>query len=519
MLDQQILQQVKDVFQNLQHTYSFRVSTNQQHEKANELKQFVNDFVSTSDKLSAQLTETQENTVAFSLLKDNQETGIKFRGIPSGHEFTSLLLAILNADGKGKNLPDEAIVRRIQKLKGNIKLQTYVSLTCTNCPDVVQALNVMALTNANITSEMIDGALFQDEVSKLNIQAVPTVYANGELLHIGRGDLGELLTKLEDKVGSEDDDNQQPIERQYDVVVVGGGPAGSTAAIYSARKGLKVAIVAGRIGGQVKDTVGIENLTSVPFTTGAQLADNLRTHLSKYPIDVFDNRKMDKVDFADKQKKIHVKGNETFIAPAIIIATGASWRKLNVQDEAKYMGHGVHFCPHCDGPFYKEKRVAVVGGGNSGIEAAIDLAGICKHVTVLEFGDTLRADTVLQQKANSLENVEIRKMSQTTAIVGNGQNVTAIRVKDRNTDTEQDINVDGIFVQIGLAPNTDHFREALPLNQRHEIQVDNHCRTTIPGVYAAGDVTNVPYKQIMIAMGEGAKAALSAFDDRIRGVI
>lgn len=519
MLDQQILQQVKDVFQNLQHTYTFRVSTNQQHEKANELKQFVNDFVSTSDKLSAQLTETQENTVAFSLLKDNQETGIKFRGIPSGHEFTSLLLAILNADGKGKNLPDEAIVRRIQKLKGDIKLQTYVSLTCTNCPDVVQALNVMALTNANITSEMIDGALFQDEVSKLNIQAVPTVYANGELLHIGRGDLGELLTKLEDKVGSLDDDNQQPIERQYDVVVVGGGPAGSTAAIYSARKGLKVAIVAGRIGGQVKDTVGIENLTSVPFTTGAQLADNLRTHLSKYPIDVFDNRKIDKVDFADKQKKIHVKGNETFIAPAIIIATGASWRKLNVQDEAKYMGHGVHFCPHCDGPFYKEKRVAVVGGGNSGIEAAIDLAGICKHVTVLEFGDTLRADTVLQQKANSLENVEIRKMSQTTAVVGNGQNVTAIRVKDRNTDTEQDINVDGIFVQIGLAPNTDHFREALPLNQRHEIEVDNHCRTTIPGVYAAGDVTNVPYKQIMIAMGEGAKAALSAFDDRIRGVI
>lgn len=519
MLDQQILQQVKDVFQNLQHTYTFRVSTNQQHEKANELKQFVNDFVSTSDKLSAQLTETQENTVAFSILKDNQETGIKFRGIPNGHEFTSLLLAILNADGKGKNLPDEAIVRRIQKLKGNIKLQTYVSLTCTNCPDVVQALNVMALTNANITSEMIDGALFQDEVSKLNIQAVPTVYANGELLHIGRGDLGELLTKLEDKVGSEDDDNQQPIERQYDVVVVGGGPAGSTAAIYSARKGLKVAIVAGRIGGQVKDTVGIENLTSVPFTTGAQLADNLRTHLSKYPIDVFDNRKIDKVDFADKQKKIHVKGNETFAAPAIIIATGASWRKLNVQDEAKYMGHGVHFCPHCDGPFYKEKRVAVVGGGNSGIEAAIDLAGICKHVTVLEFGDTLRADTVLQQKANSLENVEIRKMSQTTAVVGNGKNVTAIRVKDRNTDTEQDINVDGIFVQIGLAPNTDHFRKALPLNQRHEIQVDNYCRTTITGVYAAGDVTNVPYKQIMIAMGEGAKAALSAFDDRIRGVI
>ena len=519
MLDSTILQQVKDVFKDLTHQYTFKVTANPQHEKAAELNEFINDFVSTSQLFKAQFVDSDAMTIRFSLLKDNEETGVMFRGIPNGHEFTSLLLAVLNADGKGKNLPDDAICKRIQRLKGNIKLQTYVSLTCTNCPDIVQALNVMALTSSKITHEMVDGALFQDEVDKLNIQAVPTVYANGELLHIGRGSLGELLTKLEDVIGSEEDENQEPVERNYDVVVVGGGPAGASAAIYSARKGLRVAVVASRIGGQVKDTVGIENFISVPKTTGAEMADNLLTHLKEYPIDVFDNRKVDKAFFDEKLKKIHVKGGEIFISPAVIIATGASWRKLNVQDEAKYMGHGVHFCPHCDGPFYKNKHVAVVGGGNSGVEAAIDLAGICKKVTVLEFGETLRADTVLQEKAKSLDNVEIFTMAQTTAIVGDGQKVTAIRVKNRNNDEERDIAVDGIFVQIGLAANADPFREALPLNQRHEIEVDNYCRTSVSGVYAAGDVTNVPYKQIMIAMGEGAKAALSAFDDRIRGVI
>ena len=366
---------------------------------------------------------------------------------------------------------------------------------------------------------MIDGALFQDEAERLNIQAVPSVYANGELLHIGKSDLGELLAKLEDKFGSEETECVQAVERVYDVVVIGGGPAGSSAAIYSARKGLKVAVVAGRIGGQVKDTVGIENLISVSQTTGAQLADDLRSHIGRYPIDIFENRKLDHVDFNEKEKRIYVKGGEVFVTPAVIIATGAGWRKLNVDDEAKYMGKGVHFCPHCDGPFYKEKRVAVVGGGNSGIEAAIDLAGICSHVTVLEFADSLRADTVLQDKAASMPNIEIFKSSQTTQVLGDGNHVTAIRVKDRNTEEEREIAVDGIFVQIGLAPNTDSFRDALPLNQRREIEVDAGCRTAVPGVYAAGDCTSVPYKQIVIAMGEGAKAALSAFDDRIRGII
>lgn len=519
MLESSILEQVKGVFQNLENQYTLQASIDRSHAQASEMREFLHDFVSTSSKLSLQENKNHDAVVAFSLQRNGEKTGITFRGIPNGHEFTSLLLAILNADGKGKNLPDETISKRIAQLSGDIKVQTYISLTCTNCPDVVQALNVMALINPRLQSEMIDGALYQDEVTRLNIQAVPSVYANGELLHIGRGDLGELLQKLEDSFGSEEDGNAEAIEREYDVVVVGGGPAGASSAIYSARKGLRVALVAGSVGGQVKDTVGIENLISVPKTTGTHLAADLLTHIKEYAIDVFENRKVDKVELEGKQKRIHAKGGEVFIAPAVIIATGASWRKLNVENETKYLGHGVHFCPHCDGPFYKNREVAVIGGGNSGIEAAIDLAGICKKVTVLEFGDSLRADTVLQEKMASLNNVELHKMSQTTGIVGNNEGVTAIRVKDRTNDEEREIGLDGIFVQIGLAANTDPFRNALALNRNHEIEIDEHCRTSIPGVYAAGDCTNVPFKQIIIAMGEGAKAALTAFDDRIRGVI
>ena len=283
------------------------------------------------------------------MLKNGKETGVKFRGIPNGHEFTSLLLAVLNADGKGKNLPDEAISRRIQALKGPISLQTYVSLTCTNCPDVVQALNIMALLNGQVTHEMIDGALFQEEVDALKIQGVPSVYANGKLLHVGRGTLGELLQKLEEMCGSEPVGNAEPISRTYDVLVLGGGPAGASAAIYSARKGLRVAIVAEKVGGQVKETVGIENLISVPQTTGAQLADNLRSHINHYPIDLFEDRKIEMAELQGKEKRISVVGGEVFISPSVIIATGASWRKLNVDGETEYIGRGVAFCPHCDG--------------------------------------------------------------------------------------------------------------------------------------------------------------------------
>ena len=310
MLDSTILKQVSDVFANLENNYTLDVRTDASRTEAAELKEFVNDFVSTSTHLSANFTDTNDAQLSFSLLKEGQPVGISFRGIPNGHEFTSLLLAVLNADGKGKNLPDEAISKRIANLKGDIKLQTYVSLTCTNCPEVVQALNIMALKNSRVNSEMIDGALFQDEVARLNIQAVPAVFANGQLLHMGRGDLGELLGKLEDLVGSEENENAEPIERQFDLIVVGGGPAGAAAAIYSARKGLKVAVVAGRIGGQVKDTVGIENLVSVPQTTGAQLADDLRSHMSHYPIELFENRKLDSVDFSASPKRDSTNGGE-----------------------------------------------------------------------------------------------------------------------------------------------------------------------------------------------------------------
>ncbi len=518
MLDSNILNQVRGIFANLDSNYTLSASVSQNREEASEITAFINDFVTTSPKLSAAFNDASGNTLEFSILKEGVPTGIKFRGIPNGHEFTSLLLAILNADGKGKNLPDEMIARRIKALDGEVKLQTYVSLTCTNCPDIVQALNIMAIINPRISHEMIDGALFQDEADAMKIQAVPTVYANGKMLHVGRGSLGELLEKLEKEIGSATDNTFEAITRHYDVVVVGGGPSGASAAIYSARKGLKVAIVAENVGGQVKETVAIENLISVPHTTGAQLANSLRTHITDYPIDIFENRRIESADLKGKEKSITAVGGEVFTAPAVIIATGAGWRKLGVEGEAEYIGRGVAFCPHCDGPLYAGKHVAVIGGGNSGIEAAIDLAGICSKVTVLEFADSLRADQVLQEKARSLSNVEIFTSSQTTQVIGNGEKVVGIEVKDRLTDEVRRIDLDGIFVQIGLSANSKPFAGQLETTRIGEIVIDAHCRTSLPGVYAAGDVSSVPYKQIIIAMGEGAKAALTAFDDRVRNI-
>lgn len=519
MLEATILDQVRSIFQPLEARYTFHITCNPEHEQAGEMIDFLNDIASCSDKLSCQVTETDEPKLEFTLLKEGKETGIKFRAVPGGHEFSSLLLAVLNADGKGKNLPDEGIGRRIKALQGPIHLQTYVSLACTNCPDIVQALNAVALLHPHITHDTIDGAVFQEEADALKIQAVPSVYANGKQLHVGRGSLGELLKKLEDTFGSLPQENAAPVLREFDVLVLGGGPAGASAAVYSARKGLRVAIIAERIGGQVKETVGIENLISVPRTTGSQLADALRTHIEHYPIEIFEDRKIERVELQGKEKKVFSGGGETFTAPAVIIATGASWRKLNVEGEAEYLGRGVAFCPHCDGPFYQGKHVAVIGGGNSGIEAAIDLAGICRKVTVFEFADTLKADQVLQEKAGSLPNVEIFTSSQTTRVTGDGEKVTGIRIKDRITNEERDYPLDGIFVQIGLAANSAPFRDALETTPTGEIKTDAFCRTTLPGVYAAGDVSDVPYKQIIIAMGEGAKAALSAFDDRIRGIV
>ena len=516
MLDASLIEQLKGIFADLKGKYIFDIRVDNNHESKQELVDMLSDVASTSPNISLQLNEG--DGLEFSLLKDGEKTGIKFRGIPTGHEFTSLLLAILNSDGKGKNLPDDFITERVKSLKGLINLTTYVSLTCTNCPDIVQALNIMAVLNPNISHEMVDGGLNEKEVESLKLQGVPSVFADGELIHVGRGEFGELLAKLEEKYGSEENANQDSV-KEYDVVVVGGGPAGASSAIYSARKGLKVAVLAERVGGQVKETVGIENLISTPKTTGEQLAADLRTHMKDYPIDILEHRSVEKVELDGCRKEITVAGGEKFVTPALIIATGASWRKLNVEGESKYIGKGVAFCPHCDGPFYKGKHVAVVGGGNSGIEAAIDLAGICSKVTVFEFLEELKADKVLQEKARSLPNVEIFLNSQTTEVVGNGEKVTGIRVKDRATEQERVVELDGIFVQIGLAANSSKFKDVVDTNRFGEITIDAHCRTNVAGVYAAGDVTTVPYKQIIIAMGEGAKAALSAFEDRIRGVL
>lgn len=513
MLEQSMKEQLREIFSALISTYIFDIHVDDSHPNRAELLELLEEVAACSDKLSCRINAGEE--LAFNLLKNEEKTGISFRGIPTGHEFTSLLLAILNADGKGKNIPDEALAKRIQSLNGDIRLTTYVSLTCTNCPEVVQSLNALASLSPRITHEMVDGAINQEEVNALKLQGVPAVFANGKLLHVGLGNMATLLGKLEDMFGSSKAETDMPA-RNYDVVVLGGGPAGCSAAIYAARKGLKTALIAEKIGGQVKETVGIENLISVPQTTGTQLAANLLTHLHEYPIDIFENRMVSEITTHGDEKTIAVRGGEKFQTPYLIVATGASWRRLNIPGEAEYIGRGVAFCPHCDGPFYKGKEVAVIGGGNSGVEAALDLANICKKVTLLEFLDELRADNVLQEKARQTPNIEIFTASQSLEIAGNGEKVTGIRLKNRHTNDERLLNLDGVFVQIGLSPNSALLSELVQCNSRGEIVIDEACRTSAQGIYAAGDVSSVPYKQIIIAMGEGAKAALSMFDDKIR---
>lgn len=510
-LDQNILTQLRGLFTGLKGQYTLRVD-HAGHAKAQELLTMVRDFASTSDHLHFE--EGNAEALRLSLLKEGQPTGVSFRAIPGGHEFTSLILAVLNADGQGKNLPEEVFVRRIQALKTPLRITTYASLSCTNCPEVVQALNLFALYNEGIEHEMVDGALFQAEVDARSIASVPAVYVGDQLVHVGKASLGELLVALEQKIGA-NPLSDEPIRRSYDLIVVGGGPAGIASAIYSARKGLKVAVVAERIGGQVNETTGIENIPSVAKTTGTQLAADLRKHAEDYSIDLLDSRQVLEVKNSDEVKTVKTNLGEELSAPQLILATGASWRKLGVPGEAEHIGRGVAFCPHCDGPFFKGKDIAVIGGGNSGIEAAIDLAGICRSVVVLEYADTLRADTVLQEKAASLPNVTIRKAVATKEVLGDGTKVTGLRIAPRDGGAEETLALDGLFVQIGLAANTKPFEGLVEL-QRGEIVIDERCRTSVPGIYAAGDCSTVPYKQIVIAMGEGAKAALTAFDDRIR---
>lgn len=517
MLDKDILQQLGGIFAGVGSEIIFRMKSSSPSKEAEDMKIFLEEIASTSARFSVEQTTADVEAPEFAIIRNGTPTGVSFCGIPNGHEFTTLLLAVLNADGQGKNLPDEVLTARIKALRGPIKLRTFVSLTCTNCPDVAQALNVIALLNPEVENKVIDGAVVPAVVDALNIQSVPTVYAGEKVLSVGRSSLGDLLEKLETMYGSQESGETVPAVREYDVIVAGGGPAGVTAAIYSARKGLRTAVVAKAIGGQVKETMAIENLTSVPETTGPELAAHLKEHLGRYPVDIFENRNVDSADISGEQKSITC-GKEVFTAPALIIATGAGWRRLNVPGEEEHLGRGVAFCTHCDGPFYAGKRVAVIGGGNSGVEAAIDLAGICPSVDLFEFMDSLKADDVLQEKARTMANIAIHTSSQVTEVVGDRDNVSGLKVKDRLTGEEKIYPVEGIFVQIGLTANSKPFESQLPVTRIGEIIVDERCRTEIKGVYAAGDVTDVPYKQIVIAMGEGAKAALSAFEDRMRSV-
>ncbi len=513
MLDQAMLDNLKDIFASLEGHYTLSASIpNDKH--GGDLATMCRQLATTSERIKAEVKPSE--SLSLVILKDGKETGITFRAVPGGHEFTSLLLAILNADGKGKNLPDQLLAERIGALKTPLMLTTYASLSCTNCPDVVQSLNLMTLYNEGIRHEMVDGAVYPDEVERLEINAVPSVYANGELLHVGKSSLGELLAKLENKVGANPVDRKDITPQNYDLVVIGGGPAGTSAAIYSARKGLNVAVVTEKMGGQVTETVGIENIPSVPKTTGTELAASLKTHAKEYDITILEQRLVQDIKETDGCFMLTTSLGEKLQATQLIVATGAKWRKLGVEGEEEYIGRGVAFCPHCDGPFFKDRRVAVVGGGNSGIEAAIDLAGICSHVTVIEFMPELKADIVLQQKVRTLKNVDILTNVATEAIIGDGSKTVGIKIKSRQTDEVRTIDLDGVFVQIGLAANSAVIADMVDTNKTGEIVIDERCRTSKAGIYAAGDCTTVPYKQIVIAMGEGAKAALTAFDDRIR---
>jgi alkyl hydroperoxide reductase subunit F len=519
MLDENVSAQLREVFSSLSSRYTLVVPPSS-HEKQAELLELAQALASTSAQIEISGEGESRPDVFMELRKDGEPTGISFRGIPAGHEFTSLVLAILNADGKGK-LPDEGIKARVRALRGPAALRTYVSLSCTNCPDVVQALNLMALLHPGISHEMVDGELCQDEVERLGLQGVPAVFAGDKLVHVGKGAFAQLVELLEAELGRDEAAvvAGSQVAREFDVVVLGGGPAGVSAAIYSARKGLSTAIVAQRFGGQLQDTLGIENLIGTTYTEGVRLSAELEKHARSYPIELLEHRRVERVVEAGAQKELLIQGGERIRAGTVIVATGAKWRELGVAGEKEYLGRGVAFCPHCDGPFYKGRPVAVIGGGNSGVEAAIDLAGICSHVTLVEFADELKADAVLVRNLRSKPNVSVITSARTTEVLGDGAKVFGLRYEDRKTKALADLSLEGVFVQIGLSPNSGVVADLVEVNRFGEIVVDAKGRTSRPGIYAAGDVTTVPFKQIVVALGEGAKAALTAFEDRMRAEV
>ncbi len=515
MLDTNLKTQLKAYLEKVTQPFEI-VASLDDGEKSRELLSLLQDIAGLSDKITLKTDGDDARKPSFSLNRIGGNISLRFAGIPMGHEFTSLVLALLQVGGHPSKTAPE-VIEQIKALDGDYRFETYFSLSCQNCPDVVQALNLMAVLNPNIQHVAIDGALFQDEVEARQIMSVPSIYLNGELFTQGRMSEEEILAKL-DTGSSARDAEKLKAKDTFDVLVVGGGPAGAAAAIYAARKGIRTGVAAERFGGQVLDTMAIENFISVKETEGPKLARALEEHVREYDVDIMNLQRAAALipAGADGLHEVKMDSGASLKARTLILATGARWREMNVPGEQEYRGRGVAYCPHCDGPLFKGKRVAVIGGGNSGVEAAIDLAGIVAHVTLLEFGEELRADAVLQRKLNSLPNVRVLKMAQTTEVKGDGQKVTGLVYKDRNNDEMHEVELEGIFVQIGLLPNSEWLKGTLELSRFGEIIVDAKGQTSIPGVFAAGDVTTVPYKQIVIAVGEGAKASLSAFDHLIR---
>ncbi|HJV87702.1 MAG TPA: alkyl hydroperoxide reductase subunit F [Noviherbaspirillum sp.] len=513
MLDNNLKTQLKAYLEKLVHPIEI-VASLDSSESSHEMSSLLNDIANLSPHIT--LSEQRggdEHTPSFSLNRVGSNMGIRFAGIPMGHEFTSLVLALLQVGGHPPKAEPE-VLEHIRNLPGEYVFETYISLSCQNCPDVVQALNLMAVVNPNIRHTMIDGALFQDEVNARQIMAVPTVFLNGESFGQGRMSLEEIIAKLD--TGAAQREAAKIAQKEvFDMLIVGGGPAGAAAAIYSARKGIRTGVVTERFGGQVLDTLGIENFISVKETEGPKLAAALEQHVRSYEVDVMNLQRAEALVPGDTIE-VKLAGGASLKAKTVVLATGARWREMNVPGEKEYRNRGVAYCPHCDGPLFKGKRVAVIGGGNSGVEAAIDLAGITAHVTLLEFDNKLRADAVLQRKLFSLPNVTVITSAQTTEVTGDGNKVNGLRYTDRTSGAAHHLELEGIFVQIGLLPNTDWLKGTVALSNRGEIEVDAHGRTSVPGVFAAGDATTTPYKQIIIAMGEGSKAALSAFDHLIR---
>ena len=507
MLDTEIKQQLAQYLELMEGDIVLQVSAGKDETSQNILK-LVNELASMSSRITVE-TAALERTPSFCVNRPNENTGITFAGVPLGHEFTSLVMALLQVSGRAPKV-EQKIIDQIQGIQDQLHFETYISLSCHNCPDVVQALNIMSVLNPNITHTMIDGAAFKAEVEKKNIMAVPTVYLNGEVFSSGRMSIEEILAKL----GIGTDASEFNEKETFDVLVIGAGPAGSSAAIYAVRKGIRTGIVAERFGGQVNDTLAIENIIGTKATEGPKFVASLEEHVKDYPIDVINNQRV--VSLTKKELiEIELANGAILKSKTVVLATGARWRNVGVPGEMEFKNKGVAYCPHCDGPLFEGKNVAVIGGGNSGIEAAIDLAGIVKHVTVLEFMPELKADQVLQDRLYSLPYVTVLKNVQTKEITGN-HTVNGLTYVDRETGEETHIDLQGVFILIGLVPNTDWLGDALEKTRIGEIVVDKHGATTIPGVFAAGDCTDSAYKQIIISMGSGATAALGAFDYLIR---